>query len=77
MAATVTTKGQITIPKEVRDLLGVEAGSKVGFRRGANGEVVVYKAGPAAKSRFARVRGAAGPGPSTEEIMALLRGDEP
>jgi AbrB family looped-hinge helix DNA binding protein len=29
--ATVTTKGQITIPKEVRDAMGIEAGDRVEF----------------------------------------------
>ena len=31
MAATVTSKGQITIPKRVRDQLGLKPGSKVEF----------------------------------------------
>jgi AbrB family looped-hinge helix DNA binding protein len=31
MAATVTSKGQVTIPKRVRDQLGLRAGSKVEF----------------------------------------------
>ena len=31
--ATMTTKGQITIPKDVRDDLGLEAGTKVSFVR--------------------------------------------
>ena len=29
--ATITSKGQITIPKEVRDALGVESGDRVEF----------------------------------------------
>ena len=29
--ATITSKGQITIPKEVRDALGVEPGDRVEF----------------------------------------------
>jgi len=30
-AATLTTKGQVTIPKPVRDVLGVHAGDRVSF----------------------------------------------
>lgn len=32
LAATVTSKGQITIPKEVREALDIEAGDEVVFR---------------------------------------------
>lgn len=32
LAAKVTSKGQITIPKEVRDALGIVAGDQVVFR---------------------------------------------
>jgi AbrB family looped-hinge helix DNA binding protein len=39
--ATVTTKGQITIPKEIRDYLKLETGSKVEFLIDENGDVKV------------------------------------
>jgi antitoxin PrlF len=76
VTATVTTKGQITIPKAVRDALGVKPGSKVEFKRLDDGNIAMVKQGPKPKSRFERLRGSAGPGPTTEELMALLRGDE-
>jgi AbrB family looped-hinge helix DNA binding protein len=37
--ATMTSKGQITIPKEIRDELGLEPGTKVSFVRLGPGEV--------------------------------------
>ncbi len=40
-AATVTSKGQITIPKAIRDLLGVKPGDRVVFIRQPDGRVVV------------------------------------
>lgn len=76
MSTTVTAKGQVTIPKPLRDLLGIGPGSKVDFRRGPDGSVVLVAldATPQA-SRFARLRGHAGKGLSTEAIMALTRGE--
>ena len=76
MAATVTAKGQITIPKAVRDALGVKPGSKVDFKPLDDGNIAIVKQGPKPKSRFARAVGHAGPGMSTDELMALLRGDD-
>lgn len=76
MAATVTSKGQVTIPKPVRDLLGIEPGSKVDFERAPDGRVVLVKVdGNLRPSRFARLRGHAGKGLSTDAIMALTRGE--
>jgi len=78
MATTVTSKGQVTIPKPVRDHLGIVPGSQVAFRRAADGSIVIEKAdGTQQPSRFSKVIGSAGPGPSTDEIMALLRGNNP
>ena len=39
--ATITSKGQITLPKAIRDLLGVKPGDRVVFVRRPAGEVVV------------------------------------
>ena len=39
--ATLTTKGQITIPKEVREHLGVDAGDRLNFETREDGTVVV------------------------------------
>jgi antitoxin PrlF len=76
--ATVTSKGQVTIPKPVRDHLGIGPGSQVAFRRADDGSIVLEKAdGTRPPSRFAKWVGIAGPGPSTDELMALLRGDDP
>ncbi len=76
MATTVTSKGQVTIPKPVRDLLGIGPGSKVDFNRARDGSVVLTRADekrPA--SRFAKLRGHAGKGLGTEAILALTRGE--
>ena len=76
MSTTVTAKGQVTIPKPVRDLLGIVPGSKVDFRRAADGSVVLVRADRKREaSRFAKLRGHAGEGLSTDAIMALTRGD--
>ena len=40
-SATITTKGQITISKEIRDYLKLEIGSKIGFVIDENGTVKV------------------------------------
>ena len=41
--ATVTSKGQITIPKEIRRLLGVEEGDRIDFVVEASDRVVLRK----------------------------------
>jgi len=46
--STVTTNGQVTIPAEVRRLLGVKPGNKVLFFQRANGDVVIDNASVAA-----------------------------
>jgi AbrB family looped-hinge helix DNA binding protein len=39
--ATVTTKGQVTIPKEIRDYLKLDTGSKIEFVIDENGDVKI------------------------------------
>lgn len=77
MATTVTQKGQVTIPKPIRDHLGIGPGSKVEFKRAPDGGILIERAdGQKPPSRFAELVGSAGPGLSTDEIMAMTRGDE-
>ena len=79
MSTTVTSKGQVTIPKAVRERLGIQPGSKVDFKVAANGDIVLTHAHGKQKpapNRFAKYVGIAGPGPSTDEIMAMWRGDD-
>lgn len=76
MMATVTAKGQVTIPKAVRDLLGIGPGSKVDFRRAADGSIILRRSDEKRPdSRFRKLRGHAGKGLDTDTIMALTRGD--
>lgn len=40
-AATITSRGQITLPKEIRDGLGVQTGDRVRFWRDVDGRMIV------------------------------------
>lgn len=76
MPTTVTSKGQVTIPKPVRDRLGIVPGSAVDFELAPDGRVVLVKVGEGAPiSRFRSLRGRAGTGLTTDQIMALTRGE--
>jgi AbrB family looped-hinge helix DNA binding protein len=79
MAHQVTTKGQVTIPKRVREYLGIQPGSGVEFEVGPQGEVTLRKAGKPSKrararGRFVALRGKRKSGMTTDELMNLLRG---
>ena len=76
MATTVTSKGQVTIPKPLRDHFGIGPGTKVEFRQGADDTLVVKKVDGTEKlNRFAELVGIADTGLSTDEIMAMTRGE--
>jgi len=78
MSNQVTSKGQVTIPKKVRDFLGIKPGAAVEFEPTTDGRVVIIAAGrktrQAKPSRFAALRGTATVRMTTREIMALTRG---
>ena len=77
MATTVTSKGQVTIPKKVRDLLQIEPGSVVDFELTSSGDVILrHRKGKRKRPvrRFAQLRGIATVKMSTDQIMALTRG---
>ncbi len=71
----VTEKGQVTIPKPLRDALGIGAGAEVTFER-ADDTIVIRKVdGGSARGRqlVDRLRGKGDIRLSTDEIMALTR----
>jgi antitoxin PrlF len=79
MSTTLTSKGQVTIPKRIRDALRLASGSRVEFSVNRDGEVVLQNAEPAthtsrSKDRFEAARGKADVKWRTDELMALLRG---
>ncbi len=73
LTAKVTSKGQITIPKEVRDKLGIQPGESLGFEREGG---VFYIRKTLKKSPFDRWVGRlkARRGHKTDEIIDDLRG---
>lgn len=77
MGSRVTRKGQVTIPKRVRDYLGIEPGSIVEFDVTPDGQIVLTNQDATPKpSRFEKVRGTATTKLTTDEIMTMLRGDD-
>jgi AbrB family looped-hinge helix DNA binding protein len=76
----ITTKGQVTIPVEIRERLGLLPNSEVEFVVEGNA-VRIRKARGARKQGRGRsivehLRGKATSGLTTEQIMALTRGDK-
>lgn len=72
----VTSKGQVTIPQHVRERLGITPGSEVDFQLEDGGARLVPVSDGKGADLVARMRGAASVTMSTEEIMALTRGDD-
>ncbi|MCC6946774.1 MAG: AbrB/MazE/SpoVT family DNA-binding domain-containing protein [Bradyrhizobiaceae bacterium] len=75
MITTMTSKGQVTIPKKLRDYLGLKPGAAVEFELADDGQVVLKSARRPRKSALARLRGSIKGRWTTDEIMALTRGE--
>lgn len=78
MSTTLTIKGQVTIPKQIRDALNLKPGSQLDFALNKEGQVVLLKVGDKAArqpDRFEAVRGKAEIRWKTDELMTLLRAD--
>ncbi|MDT8369095.1 MAG: AbrB/MazE/SpoVT family DNA-binding domain-containing protein [Longimicrobiales bacterium] len=75
----ITTKGQVTIPQEIRERLGLLPHTEVDFE--VRGDVVVVTKAREGARRGRRIvedlRGRGDVRLSTDEILALTRADEP
>ncbi len=81
MIAILTSKGQVTIPKRIRDALRLPPGAAVEFSVNVSGEVVLRQLrrasdGKTRRDRFDAVRGNPDVRWRTDKLMKLLRADE-
>ena len=76
----ITTKGQVTIPVEIREKAGLLPGAEVDFELDGDGVRIVRATAPRGETRGQRavrlLRGSATVRMTTDEIMALTRGEE-
>ena len=71
----VTIKGQVTIPRHIRELLGIQPHAEVEFLE-RDGRVELVKVADAAETaRFRAVRGVLAGHVTTDAIMAETRGE--
>lgn len=74
----ISTKGQVTIPQSIREELGLLPDTEVEFKVVEDGVLLRKVAGRGSRGRglVDHMRGRARGGLSTDEIMALTRGDD-
>lgn len=74
----VTSKGQVTIPIEIRQRLDIQPESEVEFEVVGNLVQIRKVGGGADRAKRVLAHLAAAPyaGPSTDQLMALTRGEE-
>ncbi|WP_436936363.1 AbrB/MazE/SpoVT family DNA-binding domain-containing protein [Halovenus marina] len=75
----VTTKGQVTIPKEIREALGIEPGDEIAFEKVESGYKIQKKAPTTAEGSdpFEKHRGSAERNDTMPDRMRRLRGEYP
>lgn len=79
MATTMTVKGQVTIPKKVRDSLRLMPGDGVSFDVNREGQIVMHKVATRLVNNRNRLESVRDQPPAkwhTDELMALLRGTD-
>ena len=74
----ITTKGQVTIPREIREKMGLLPHSEVEFIIEGNAVYLRKEKGAQARGKklVEKMRGRATVRMSTDEVMALTRGDD-
>lgn len=72
MKTRVTERGQITIPKPVRESLGIRPGQELEVRE-QNGAIVAYKA--ATTDPLTAVTGIIKTDKTTDELIGQIRGE--
>lgn len=70
--AKVSTQGQITVPAEIRRLLGIGPGDKVLFTQNSDGEVVIAKAALTVAHGQYTVATAGGVEPEKDPVQLLI-----
>ncbi|WP_133512576.1 AbrB/MazE/SpoVT family DNA-binding domain-containing protein [Candidatus Thiosymbion oneisti] len=69
----VTTKGQVTIPRDVREALGISPETEIDFAEDGGRFYIVKTGAPNVTGKFRKFRGIASARMSTDEIMNLTR----
>ncbi|MDQ6962214.1 MAG: AbrB/MazE/SpoVT family DNA-binding domain-containing protein [Mariprofundaceae bacterium] len=69
----VTTKGQVTIPRGVREALGISPETEIEFIEDSGRFYIVKTSEPKKTKKFNKLRGIASVSMSTDEIMRLTR----
>jgi antitoxin PrlF len=70
----ITRKGQVTIPKRIRDLMGLKTGSEIEFEPDAEGNFRLKAKTAPSTSPFAALRGRGRFALTSDELMKLTRG---